>query len=59
MRRVLDEDTCGNRERCISPPQAPIEYAEPKTWKCEHCKVLNAKTRDDCHECGRERPDQT
>ena len=56
-RHVLDEDTCGNRERCISPPQVVIPPPEPAPWKCEWCQALNSKDEDDCHECGRERPD--
>lgn len=58
MRHVLDEDTCGNRERCISPPQEPVEFTEPGPWTCEWCKALNAKDEDDCHECGRERTEE-
>ena len=56
MRRVLDEDTCGNREWCAMPP---LEDVPPtlKRWKCPVCMVVNSRYRDDCHECGREKSD--
>lgn len=55
---VLEESDCGNRERCVSPPQDPVEFTEPKKWTCPICKVLNTKYRSYCHECGRERTEE-
>ena len=57
-RHVLEESECGNRERCVSPPQERVEASGPKEWTCPICKVLNSKHRDDCHECGRDRPEE-
>ena len=56
-RRVLDEDTCGIRERWAPPPLEEPPHT-PKRWKCPVCNVLNTKYRSYCHECGRERTEE-